>query len=43
VLCSTDPSAVAILAIAHALNANGAILNNLMFSHLDYAAIAYRA
>ena len=27
--------------IAHTVNANAVILNNLMFTHLDYAAIGY--
>jgi O-antigen chain-terminating methyltransferase len=39
---SPDPSAQAVAAVAHALNANMAILNNLLFTHLDYAAIGYR-
>jgi SAM-dependent methyltransferase len=30
-------------AIAHALNVNAAILNHLIFTHLDYAAIGYRS
>jgi SAM-dependent methyltransferase len=30
-------------ALAHAMNVNATILNNLMFTHLDYAAIGYRA
>jgi O-antigen chain-terminating methyltransferase len=43
VLASRDPSAVALAQVAHTVNANAAILNNLMFTHLDYAAIAHRA
>ena len=42
VLRAADPSAKALAQIAHTLNANTAILNNLMFSHLDYAAIGCR-
>ena len=34
---------VAMTRIAHAVNANAVILNNLMFTHLDYAAIGYRS
>ena len=33
----------AIAQVAHTVNANAAILNNLMFTHLDYAAIGYRS
>ena len=29
-------------AIGHVLNTNAIILNNLMFTHVDYAAIGYR-
>jgi 2-polyprenyl-3-methyl-5-hydroxy-6-metoxy-1,4-benzoquinol methylase len=43
VLASIDPSAVAIARVAHAVNANAVILNSLMFTHLDYAAIGYRS
>jgi hypothetical protein len=43
VLASRDPSAVALAQVAHTVNANAAILNNLMFTYLDYAAIAHRA
>jgi SAM-dependent methyltransferase len=42
VLRAADPAAQALTRIAHSLNANAVILNNLMFSHLDYAAIGYR-
>jgi O-antigen chain-terminating methyltransferase len=42
VLASSDPLAVALSRVAHTLNANAVILNNLMFTHLDYAAIGYR-
>jgi O-antigen chain-terminating methyltransferase len=40
---SQDPTAVALSRIAHTINANAVVLNNLMFTHLDYAAIGYRA
>ena len=40
---STDPTSQALATIAHTLNVNAAVLNNLMFTHLDYAAIGYRA
>ena len=33
----------ALAQIAHTLNANATILNNLLFTHLDYAAIGYRS
>jgi hypothetical protein len=42
VMRSDDPAARALVGLAHTLNANAAILNNLLFSHLDYAAIGYR-
>jgi SAM-dependent methyltransferase len=41
VLASREASAVALQQIAHTVNANAVILNNLMFTHLDYAAIGY--
>jgi len=37
-----DPTAVTLSRIAHTINANAVVLNNLMFTHLDYAAIGYR-
>jgi SAM-dependent methyltransferase len=43
VLASTDPSAIALARVAHAVNANAVILNSLMFTHLDYAAVGYRS
>ena len=43
VLASPDPAAQALVQVAHAVNANAVILNNLMFTHLDYAAIGYRS
>jgi SAM-dependent methyltransferase len=33
----------ALSALAHAVNVNAVILNNLMFTHLDYAAVGSRA
>jgi O-antigen chain-terminating methyltransferase len=42
VLASSEPDAKAVAQLAHTLNANAVILNNLMFTHLDYAAIGYR-
>jgi O-antigen chain-terminating methyltransferase len=43
VLAASDAPAIAMTRIAHAVNANAVILNNLMFTHLDYAAIGYRS
>jgi O-antigen chain-terminating methyltransferase len=43
VLASRDPSSFALTRMAHTINANAVILNNLMFTHLDYAAIGYRS
>ena len=43
VLASADPTAVALARCAHAVNENAVILNNLLFSYLDYAAIGYRS
>ena len=43
VLASSDSSSKAMAQIAHAVNANAVILNNLLFSYLDYAAIGYRS
>ena len=42
VLASADPASRALVQVAHAVNANAVILNNLLFSHLDYAVIGYR-
>jgi SAM-dependent methyltransferase len=39
---STDAASAALAAVAHAVNANAVILNNLLFTHFDYAAIGYR-
>jgi hypothetical protein len=43
VLASTGAACHAIAQVAHVVNANAAILNNLLFTHLDYAAIGYRS
>jgi SAM-dependent methyltransferase len=42
VLAASDATSQSLARIAHTLNANAVILNNLMFSYLDYAAIGYR-
>jgi len=42
VLAGGDATAAALWRVAHAVNVNAAVLNNLMFTHLDYAAIGYR-
>ena len=42
IVSSHDARSVALARVAHTLNANAVILNNLMFTHLDYAAIAHR-
>jgi O-antigen chain-terminating methyltransferase len=41
-LAAHDASAAGITRIAGIVNANAVILNNLMFTHLDYAAVGYR-
>jgi SAM-dependent methyltransferase len=41
-VAARDPASRALTRVAHAVNANAAILNGLLFSHLDYAAIGYR-
>ena len=43
VLAAADDTSQALARVAHAVNANAVILNNLMFSHLDFAAIGYRS
>jgi hypothetical protein len=43
VLRASDSPSKALAQIAHTLNANAVILNNLLFSYLDYAAIGYRS
>ncbi len=42
VLSASDPATTALAQTAHAINANAAILNSLMFTHLDYSAVGYR-
>jgi len=42
VLSSTDPAAAALSRVAQTLNANAVILNNLMFTHLDYATVGWK-
>jgi SAM-dependent methyltransferase len=41
-LAENDPVSLALTGLAHTVNSNAVILNNLMFTHLDYAAIGYR-
>ncbi len=43
VLSSSEPHAAALARVGHTLNANAIILNNLMFTHLDYAAVGFRS
>jgi SAM-dependent methyltransferase len=43
VLAAQDSLSVAVARVAHALNTNAVVLNNLMFTHLDYAVIGYRS
>jgi SAM-dependent methyltransferase len=43
VLSSSEPHALALTRLAHVVNANAIVLNNLMFTHLDYAAVGYRS
>jgi SAM-dependent methyltransferase len=40
---SGSQDAAAIARMAHVINANAAILNNLLFTYYDYAAIGYRS
>ncbi len=42
VLKSADATATTLTRIAHTINANAVILNNLMFTYLDYAVVGYR-
>lgn len=42
-LAATDATARAIVRTAQVANANASILNNLLFTHLDYAAIGHRS
>jgi SAM-dependent methyltransferase len=43
VIASADPTSAALVDLAHTVNANAVILNNLMFTHMDYAALGYRS
>lgn len=43
ILSSNDASAAALARAARTVNANATIINNLLFTHLDYAAIGYRS
>jgi SAM-dependent methyltransferase len=43
ILTAGDSASRALATVAHTINANATILNNLMFTHLDYAAIGYRS
>jgi SAM-dependent methyltransferase len=43
VLAAKDLTSTTLQSLAHTINANAAILNSLMFTHMDYAAIAHRA
>ena len=43
VLTSSDPHDLALVRAVHVINTNAMVLNNLMFTHLDYAAVGYRA
>ena len=42
VIAAGDPTSTALVHVAHTVNANAVILNNLLFTHLDYAAVGYR-
>ena len=42
-LAAADPASRALVDTSRVVNANAAILNNLLFTHLDYAAIGYRS
>jgi 2-polyprenyl-3-methyl-5-hydroxy-6-metoxy-1,4-benzoquinol methylase len=42
-LAAADPASRALVDTARVANANAAILNNLLFSYLDYAAIGHRS
>jgi O-antigen chain-terminating methyltransferase len=43
ILRATDPVSESLARLAHAVNTNAAILNSLLFTYLDYAAVGYRA
>jgi O-antigen chain-terminating methyltransferase len=42
VTASAEPAAKALVEIAQILNGNAAILNSLLFTYQDYAAVGYR-
>jgi len=39
----SDPVDATLAHIAHIVNVNAAVLNHLLFTHLDYAAVGYRS
>ena len=41
-MIADDPLAVPIARVARTLDANAAMLNKLMFTHMDYAVVGYR-
>jgi O-antigen chain-terminating methyltransferase len=43
VLTAKDATSTTLQSLAHTINTNAAILNSLMFTHMDYAAIGYRS
>jgi SAM-dependent methyltransferase len=43
VTASSEPAVRALVETARVVNANATILNNLLFTHLDYAAVGYRS
>jgi SAM-dependent methyltransferase len=43
VLSATDTLSMALAQVAHAINANAAILNGLAFTYMDYAVVGYLA
>jgi len=43
VLTAKDTVSIALQSLAHTINTNATILNSLMFTHMDYAAIGYRS
>jgi hypothetical protein len=42
-LAAAGGEAAAVAQMARVVNANAAILNNLLFTYFDYAAIGYRS
>jgi 2-polyprenyl-3-methyl-5-hydroxy-6-metoxy-1,4-benzoquinol methylase len=42
IVMSAEPAARGLELVAHTVNANAAILNSLLFTYLDYAAIGYK-